>query len=87
VRINVYGQIGRKFKKTPVFKLVCKAFHKEVAIFNSKCPPPVADKNALYVHEDDEPVEEQTLAQDEAALDKGEFSSNVSVCSAPKTVY
>jgi hypothetical protein len=73
VRIKVYGKIGRQLKKTPVFKLVRTAFHKVVAIFKSKCPPPVADKNALYVHENDEPVEEQTLAQDEAVLDNGEF--------------
>ncbi|XP_046640299.1 uncharacterized protein LOC124323722 [Daphnia pulicaria] len=62
-------KIGRKLKKTPVFKLVCKVFHKELAIFDRKLPPPVADKNSLYVHEGDEPIEEQTLAQDEAVLD------------------
>lgn len=48
-------------------------FHKELAIFDWKLTPPVAYKNALYVHEGDEPIEEETLAQDDAVLDNGEF--------------
>lgn len=71
VRIRVYGKLGRKLKKTPAFKLIQKTFYKEVSLFNKTRPAPAADKNALYVHTEDEPdqVEDETLAEDEKVLD------------------
>ncbi|KAI9564956.1 hypothetical protein GHT06_008697 [Daphnia sinensis] len=71
VRIRVYGKLGRKLKKTPAFKLIQKTFYKEVSLFNKTRPPPAEDKNALYVHTEDDPdpVDDKTLAEDEKVLD------------------
>jgi hypothetical protein len=49
----VHGPIGRKLKKTPIFKLVRKAFFKEVEIFNKRRPAPAIDKNSIFVHPED----------------------------------